>query len=388
MSEDLLKKFLKKAKQEKDLFEQNKEIIDTNTNVDDRVLLVDGTNLFIRSFSANPKLDYNGNHIGGTTGTLRTIAMLCERYKFTRVVLVFDGRGGSQRRKKILPSYKSGRAFSQKLTRVPYLDERSPLAIRENSVREMAQFGEFVQLLPFQLMIYDSIEGDDVIGYLASKVIPNMDNNEIMICTGDKDYFQLINDKTKIYYLPTKKIYDNDRVKDEFKCTPQNFIYYKAILGDTSDDIKGIKGIGPKTIQDKLSHILLTGKEDINGFNEFYDLIMNEKLMLETLLQNGTKIDKRYGNLIQKIVDNKDVLKTNYEVMDLRDSKYISGSTKSNIRDSYRNFIPKFDFNLFKREFMNRGYYNGLGHIDNWIYNSFSSLIGISKNTKKIQKNK
>lgn len=373
---DKLSEFLKQAKEKKKEFYENKEQEEFGTNVNERVLLVDGTNLFIRSFSANPKLDHNGNHIGGTTGTLRTIAMLCERYRFTRVVMVFDGRGGSTRRKKVLPEYKSGRAFSQKLTRVPNMEESSPLAIRQNSLREMANFGQFAQLLPFQLMIFDNVEADDVIGYISSKIIPNEDTSEVMICTGDKDYFQLINDMTSLYYLPTKIVYNEDRLKDEYGSIPQNFIYYKAILGDESDGIKGIKGIGKKTLKDKFSHILM--EKEIESVTEFFDIIQKELDILVDKKANKEKIDTRYANALKKILDNKSTIKTNYEVMDLRDSSFINGEVKSLSRKAYREYEPSFDFSTFKREFMNNGYYNGITSIDSWIHKSFSSLVGIS----------
>ena len=85
---------------------------------DSKVLIVDGLNLFIRTFSAIPTLNEDGQHIGGLSGFLKSLAATIRMVNPTRVVVVFDGKGGSHRRKKIYSNYKEGRATKSRLNRV------------------------------------------------------------------------------------------------------------------------------------------------------------------------------------------------------------------------------------------------------------------------------
>ena len=83
----------------------------------DSVLLIDGMNLFIRVFSAIPTTNDDGIHIGGIVGFLRSLAYSINMIRPTRTIIVFDGKGGSNRRRKIFPEYKMGRKMSYRLNR-------------------------------------------------------------------------------------------------------------------------------------------------------------------------------------------------------------------------------------------------------------------------------
>ena len=87
-----------------------------NQSPDDRILLIDGLNTFIRAFAVNPSLNDDGIHIGGMTGFLLSIGYAIKNIKPSRVIICFDGKGGSARRRKIFPEYKEIRRVRQKLT--------------------------------------------------------------------------------------------------------------------------------------------------------------------------------------------------------------------------------------------------------------------------------
>jgi len=89
-----------------------------NFHRDSKVLIVDGMNLFIRTFSAIPTLNEDGRHVGGLSGFLKSLGATIRMVNPTRVVVVFDGKGGSQRRKEIYSNYKEGRAIKSRLNRV------------------------------------------------------------------------------------------------------------------------------------------------------------------------------------------------------------------------------------------------------------------------------
>ena len=80
------------------------------SNKNSHLLIIDGLNTFIRVFSAVPALNDDGMHIGGVTGFLRSIAASIRQHKPTRCIVIFDGKGGSARRKKLYPNYKANRA--------------------------------------------------------------------------------------------------------------------------------------------------------------------------------------------------------------------------------------------------------------------------------------
>ena len=82
----------------------------TGSSKDSHLMIIDGLNTFIRVFSAVPALNDDGDHIGGVTGFLRSIAANIRQHKPTRCVIVFDGKGGSRRRKDLYPEYKANRA--------------------------------------------------------------------------------------------------------------------------------------------------------------------------------------------------------------------------------------------------------------------------------------
>ena len=108
---DLNDKFISFLDQVKD--EEHKSV----TRLNDRVLIIDGLNTFIRSFAVNPAINEDGLHIGGMMGFLKSIRYTCDILKPSRCIIVFDGKDGSKRRRKIYPEYKENRKVKQRLNR-------------------------------------------------------------------------------------------------------------------------------------------------------------------------------------------------------------------------------------------------------------------------------
>ena len=108
---DLNKKFISFLEQTKN--DTHKSV----THLNDRVLIVDGLNTFIRSFAVNPALNEDGLHIGGMVGFMKSVRYSCDILKPSRCIIVFDGKGGSKRRQKIYPVYKGTRKVKRRLNR-------------------------------------------------------------------------------------------------------------------------------------------------------------------------------------------------------------------------------------------------------------------------------
>jgi 5'-3' exonuclease len=208
----------------------------------DKVLIVDGLNTYIRAFSVSPTLNDNGDHIGGTLGFFRSIGAAIKMHNPSRVVVVFDGKGGSKKRKGIYEGYKGNRVSTTRLNR--YANFESPEKEAEAMRYQLSRVGHYLKCLPVDILTLDNVEADDVIAYCTKVYF----KNEVVILSTDKDFLQLINERVTVY-RPMKKALTNPRTfQEEFGINAKNYHILKMFLGDASDNIIGIPGIGPKTV--------------------------------------------------------------------------------------------------------------------------------------------
>ena len=165
---DLNEKFISFLDQVKD--EPHKSV----THLNDRVLVIDGLNTFIRSFSVNPAINDDGLHIGGMMGFLKSIRYTCDILKPSRCVIVFDGKGGSKRRSKIYPEYKATRKVKKRLNRnVDW--GTAPQDEQESMKQQMGRLIEYLEQLPLTLVCIDGIEADDTIAYISQQLLTDSD---------------------------------------------------------------------------------------------------------------------------------------------------------------------------------------------------------------------
>ena len=212
--------------------------------INSRVLLVDGLNTFIRSYCAVPTMDDHGNQIGGTTGFLRSVGSMVRMYHATRVILVWDGKGGSQRRRALYPEYKANRNVVTRLNRPQ--DFKNDEQESENMTEQLHLLGQLIPHLPMSSIQLDGVEADDIIGYLSQHITAQNPKNEVIIYSTDKDFLQLVNDQIRVYNGVQKKMYDVPAILEKFKAHPENFVFYRAIIGDEGDNIKGVPGVKEK----------------------------------------------------------------------------------------------------------------------------------------------
>ena len=214
---DLNEKFISFLDQVKD--EPHKSV----THLNDRVLVIDGLNTFIRAFAVNPAINDDGLHIGGMMGFLKSIRYTCDILKPSRCVIVFDGKGGSKRRSKIYPEYKATRKVKKRLNRnVDW--GTAPQDEQESMKQQMGRLIEYLEQLPLTLVCIDGIEADDTIAYISQQLLTDSD---IFIMSTDKDFLQLVSDDIKVWSPTKKKIYDREAVLEEYRVTSDNFIMAK-----------------------------------------------------------------------------------------------------------------------------------------------------------------
>jgi DNA polymerase-1 len=335
----------------KEVSKEHSETKDESLN--DRVLIIDGLNQFIRVFGAVPALNDDGEHCGGVTGFLLSTAATIRNLKPTRVVIVFDGKGGSNRRKSMYKGYKEGRTGLTKINRLAGYED---LEDQQESMRnQFTRLIEYLQVLPISLTYIDYVEADDIIAYLANHYF----KKEVTIISSDKDFLQLVNPRIKVWAPTKKKMYDEVLVKEEYGVKPQNLVFYRVIEGDKSDNIEGVRGIGPKTILNKMTFL----NEEVLDLDTFIDKIK-------------TECDDK---LSQKLTENVTTIEMNYRLMQLKDPE-ISSSITSQVRNIMSDLQPELDMVEFKKMFMYDKLYTAFANVDSWLRNSFISLDNNLKN--------
>jgi len=334
----------------KEVSKEHNEVKDESLN--DRVLIIDGLNQFIRVFGAVPALNDDGEHCGGVTGFLLSTAATIRRLKPTRVVIVFDGKGGSNRRKQMYKGYKEGRTGLTKINRLAGYED---LEDQQESMRkQFTRLIEYLQVLPISLTYIDYVEADDIMAYLANHYF----KKEVTIISSDKDFLQLVNHRIKVYAPTKKKMYDEALVMEDFGVKPQNLVFYRCLEGDKSDNIEGVRGVGPKTILKKMQFL----NEDTLTLDSFMEKVK-------------TECDDK---LSQKLTENVNTIEMNYQLMQLKDPE-ISSSIKSNVREIMDNQEAQLDMVEFKKMFMYDKLYTAFSNVDSWLRNSFLSLDSFLK---------
>ena len=337
-------------------FKDEIEINPETKNLNDHVLLVDGFNTFIRSFSVNPSLNEDGAHVGGLVGFLKSIRYTINKFKPTRCVIVFDGKNSSKPRQKIFPQYKAGRKIRSRLNRLvnwgggPH-DERESMAL------QLRRLVEYLECLPLTIVSIDNLEADDIMSYICNLVLKE---SQFTIMSADKDFYQLVDKRVKLY-SPTKKIlYDRETIKKEFGVYPQNVLTCRVVEGDKSDEIPGVRGIGVKTLIKEFPLLV-------------EDRVFNTKDLLDMANSRNTRISKM-------IQDSELIIKRNYLLMQLGDPN-IKNQTKLKIGDSVREMVPKLVKYQLQTLFVKDKLWGQIPNFDNWL-TEFNILDHYWKNKK------
>jgi DNA polymerase-1 len=262
--------------------------------LNDHILVVDAMNTLIRSFSLLKAMNPSGAHIGGLVGFLRSLGYVTRIFDPTRVIIVWDGKGGSANRKNIDPNYKAQRATSR-ITHWGLYDTKEEET--EALIGQLYRTQDYLDCLPVHQLVMDKLEADDIMAWIAKKASTS-NVKKCTIVSSDKDFLQLVDDTIEVYAPVKKKIFTKDNIFQELKVLPENYNIVKALTGDNSDNLQGVKGLGIKTIVAEFPK-LLTEKTNL----DYVYKVAEEKL-------DGKKI-------FAKIIHNWRKVETNFELMDL-----------------------------------------------------------------------
>lgn len=218
---------------------------------------------------------------------------------FDKVVFAWDGVGGSRKRRAIIGEYKQGRK-PVKLNRNFEFESHDPEA---NKVFQRLRLGEYLSELPVHQISIDDIEADDVIGYLCQ----HFSKESKVIVSNDNDFVQLLNTNTVIYNTAKKMFVNNRSAYEQYKIHPRNFALARSITGDKSDNIKGIKGVGMKTLLKLFPFFTEPDKIELQQFFDYCEF----------------KLAEKNGEAYRKFLDGKQIIVDDLKVMRL-DSSIIS----------------------------------------------------------------
>jgi DNA polymerase-1 len=325
----------------KEVVEEPKE----DLNLNDRILIIDSLNTFLRAFTVIQHFNKSLNHVGGLTGYLRSVGYAINLIRPTRVILAFDGKGSSTNKRYLYPEYKANRGI-RRVTNWDAFENQEQES--EAITNQLVRLIDYLKCLPVDLISIDKIEADDVIGYISQKM-----NSQITIMSSDRDYLQLVSQNITVY-SPTKKIfYTPKKVLDEYGVSSENFLNYKVLTGDAGDNVPGIKGVGPKTIA------------------KLYPELADDVKM--TLTEVIDKAKEGEGKAFMSIRNFEHQLKINEKLMDLTNPNIPDDSLveiNEMLENPNKTFRSKEFMSLYEEDDLG----NSISNLQTWLHNNFYQL--------------
>ena len=293
-----------------------------------KFILIDGNAIVHRAYHAIPPMNTrDGKMVNAVYGFASMLFKVWKDLKPTHIAVSFDMAGGTFRHEK----YKEYKATRVKADQELY--DQIPLC------------HDLVRALNIPIYEKKGYEADDVIGTIVNKIIKLKVENpiEVIIVTGDKDTIQLISENVKVFTLRKGMsdtiIYDEKKTKEVFGFEPKQMIDYKALAGDSSDNIPGVKGIGEKTALDLLVKF--------NSVDDIYKVIKNNKEKVEKQIKPA---------VLKKLIEDEASARMSYDlatidcdVPDL-DFKLKECESKDFDREKVIKILQEFEFtSLLKR---------------------------------------
>ena len=273
------------------------------------VIIIDALNMFLRSYVISPHIDRKGWPVGGTIGFLKSLQKVSRDFVADEVIIAWDGHEGSQRKRSMNKDYKGGRKpvrFNRRMVEIPPEKEEA------NKGYQQVRLMEYLNEMPVIQLVADFTEADDIIAHVINH---NRYNGwKKTIISSDKDFFQLCREDVQIYRPIQKKIVTQQSVIEEFKIHPNNFALARAMAGDSSDNLPGIKGAGLKTIAKRFPY-----------------LIREDEYVVADIVRDCAMQGKKL-KIHENIQKDEQLIKDNYRIMQLQ---------HPNIRPMNRQLITK-----------------------------------------------
>ena len=290
-------------------------------------VFIDGFNVFLRHFMVNETVNAGGELVGGMVGFVKALGNIISLLKPERVFVVWEQGGPSPRRKHIYSEYKANRATSKGLQEVYRSDGKViPSSNTKNKIYQLQLLTKALGHLPVCQVYVQDTEADDVIAYLVKRKFQTLTNTKIVV-SNDKDFYQLLEDSNVRIYDPAKKILiDQKYVMDHLGVSPRNITLARSVIGDNSDNLDGVPGIGFKTLSQRFPDFM----RDDTDLNQDWLIESSKQLM-----SNTKKPLKCFGD----IISHKDIIDRNWRLMYL-DTNCLASNQISKIDFKVENFQP------------------------------------------------
>jgi DNA polymerase-1 len=319
-----------------------------------KILIIDFLNLFIRSYVVNPSISKQGQPVGGIVGVFKSLQKISRETKPDKIIICHDGPGGSMKKKALHKDYKEGRNPLRLNRNTQVLDDKQEF---ENRIWQQFKTFDYLNFCPVIQLMEENVEADDIISYVVQH--KNHKNYVKVIVSSDKDFIQLLDDKTILMRPVQEEILNKNRVIEEFKIHPNNFALARSIVGDKSDNLDGVRGVGL-----------------VNLAKKFQWLAEEERYTTDDIFEKCENT-KEGGKIFESILAEKEKICLNYQIMQLYQPNM---SLQSQRKSDYvlDNFIPEFN----KTEFLKSSIMDGFADLNlNELFTTFNRMINDHKTT-------
>lgn len=317
-----------------------------------RIMIVDALNQFLRSYIVDPSMSSQGQPIGGSKGFLKILNKLTREIKPDKIAVVWDGEGGSKKRRAVNKNYKAGRKPLRLNRDVRTMTEQEEA---ENKAWQQIRILEYLNYTPIIQFLEPYVEADDVIAAIAQQ--PSIADWQKVIISSDKDFIQLLDDKTLLYRPTQKQVLNKNIVIEKYGIHPTNFALARAIVGDVSDNLEGLRGVGLGTVAKR-----------------FPFLSENKTYFLDDLVEYSLEQEKPL-KVHHALVEQKKLIKENYKLMQLY-SPLLSIQVQNKIRESIENPEPEFNQSGLRAEMLK----DDIGEVSLMdLFTTFNRIVADSK---------
>ena len=302
-----------------------------------RVLIIDALNAYLRAYIVDPSLSTNGQPIGGLKGFFKILQKLVRETNPDEIAVIWDGPNGSKKRRIMDKNYKAGRK-PLRLNRAYH--NLSDNEVQQNKMWQQSRVIEYLNQMPIVQTILPEIEADDIIAYLTQ--MEYYKGWHKIVVSNDKDFMQLCDDETVLLRPTKKEVLNKQRIIEQLGIHPVNMALARAIIGDSSDSLPGIKGAGFATVAKRLNFLSSEKTYTIQEVIDFCEKT-NSKL-------------KFFSN----IIEGKDLIEHNYKMMQLYVPQF-SFQSKMFVKEAVEDFECTFN----KTEIIRMMREDGFGEL-NW----------------------
>jgi 5'-3' exonuclease len=327
-----------------------------------KTLLIDGNNLYMIGYNGVKDLFNKNEHIGGIFHFINTIRKHLEESNYDKVIVCWDSESNTSVRKEMYPNYKAQRR--NEMSEEQY----------ESYLHQRQRVKQYLEEVFVRQVEVPNNESDDLIAYYCNIAI----NENITIFSADKDLTQLISQRVQIY-SPIKKEYYKfgDKISlNKVDIPHQNVLLTKVFVGDTSDNISGIDGLGVKTLV------------------KLFPMLQDKSCTITEILDNARLIqqEKKVPKIIGKILTGEskngilgeEFYNTNLKIIDLG-NPLVTDEAKELVEEVYKERIDPTDrgYKNLMKMMMEDGLFKYLPKDDNAWINFLKPFLKLTRKEKK-----